>query len=96
MWWQVLRTVPRVRGGGPVLLVSHAAPRGLNDAPDMAHRGFAAFRWLADRLAPPLWLHGHTSLVRRGVDARSLRHGSTLLVNVTGAALIDLVPPGAA
>ncbi|HEX6654763.1 MAG TPA: metallophosphoesterase, partial [Candidatus Limnocylindria bacterium] len=69
------------------------APRGLNDAGDPAHRGFAAFRWLLARLAPPLWIHGHTALVRRGIDARTLRHGQTLLVNVTGATLIELVPP---
>jgi hypothetical protein len=93
MWRRVLRAWPRTLGHGPLLVVSHAAPRGLNDAPDVAHRGFPAFRWLVDRLAPPLWLHGHTSLVRRGVDGRCRRHGSTLLVNVTGAVLVELRPP---
>lgn len=96
MWWRVLRAWPRMASGAPSLVVTHAAPRGLNDASDHAHRGFAAFRWLLDRVHPPLWLHGHTSLVRRGVDARTVRHGATLLVNVTGATVIDLVPPGAA
>jgi uncharacterized protein len=94
MWWRVLRAWPRLRGYRPLLVMTHAAPRGLNDASDQAHRGFAAYRWLADRLAPPLWLHGHTALVRRGVDGRTVRRGRTLLVNVTGATLVELTPPG--
>jgi hypothetical protein len=93
MWRRVLRAWLPAARRRPLLVVSHAAPRGLNDAPDPAHRGFGAFRWLLGRLAPPLWIHGHTSLVRRGIDARTLRHGATLLVNVTGATLIELVPP---
>jgi Icc-related predicted phosphoesterase len=73
-------------------MVTHAAPRGLNDAPDLAHRGFTSFRWLLDRLSPPLWLHGHTALVRRGIDGRCVRHDGTMLVNVTGATLVELAP----
>jgi Icc-related predicted phosphoesterase len=82
----------RARSSGPLIVVSHAPPRGLNDASDPTHRGFAAFRWLVDRLAPPIWLHGHTALVRRGLDARCTRHGPTLLYNCTGATLVELVP----
>lgn len=93
MWRKVLASWPGAVRRPPVLLVTHAAPRGLNDAPDQAHRGFDAFRWLLQRLSPPLWLHGHTSLVRRGVDGRSVRHGATLIVNVTGATLVELAPP---
>jgi Icc-related predicted phosphoesterase len=93
MWRRVLAAWLRAARKQPLLVISHAAPRGLNDAADPAHRGFAAFRWLLGRLAPPLWIHGHTALVRRGIDGRTLRHGPTLLVNVTGATLIELVPP---
>ena len=94
MWRRVLRAWPAAaRAEARCWSLTHAAPRGLNDAPDQAHRGFAAFRWLLDRLAPPLWLHGHTALVRRGIDARTLRRNGTLLVNVTGATLVELVPP---
>lgn len=96
MWIRVLSAWPRLRGDGPILVVTHAAPRGLNDAPDHAHRGFTAFRWLVDRLAPPLWLHGHTALVRRGLDDRQVRHGPTVIYNCTGATLVELVPESAA
>jgi uncharacterized protein len=93
MWTRVLRAWSRASARRPVLVLTHAAPRGLNDAPDQAHRGFTAFRWLLDRLSPPLWLHGHTALVRRGIDARCIRHDGTTLVNVTGATLVELTPP---
>lgn len=92
MWRRVLLARFRVGGVRPVLVVSHAAPRGLGDAQDYAHRGFAAFRWLVDRLRPPLWVHGHTALVRRGLDSRCVTHGDTLLYNSTGATVIELVP----
>lgn len=92
MWRKVLSSWPAAAFRRPLLVLTHAAPRGLNDAPDHAHRGFGAYRWLLDRLAPPLWLHGHTALVRRGIDGRTLRSKRTLLVNVTGATLIELSP----
>lgn len=93
MWWRVLWSWPRAARRRPLLVVTHAAPRGLNDAPDAAHRGFGSFRWLLGRLRPPLWLHGHTSLVRRGIDGRTVRQDGTLLANVTGSLLIELTPP---
>jgi hypothetical protein len=93
MWRRVVGSWPRAARRRPLLVLTHAAPRGLNDAPDIAHRGFGAFRWLLGQLTPPLWLHGHTALVRRGIDARSLQRNGTLLVNVTGATLIELVSP---
>jgi Icc-related predicted phosphoesterase len=78
-----------------VLVVSHAPPRDVNDDDDLAHRGFTAFRWLMGRLEAPLWLHGHTALVRRGIDQRSVRLNGTLFYNCTGATLIELLPPNA-
>ncbi len=95
MWRRSVAGWMRARGAGPLVVVTHAPPRGLNDAADPTHRGFTAFRWLVDRLAPPIWLHGHTALVRRGLDARCARHGPTLLYNCTGATLVELVPAAA-
>jgi hypothetical protein len=77
---------------GPILLVSHVAPRGINDGPDPIHRGSRALRWLASRISPPLWLHGHTTLLTRRLEDRSVRRGSTLFYNAAGAVLIELWP----
>lgn len=96
MWLRVIGAWLRLRDQRrPVLIITHAAPRGLGDADDLPHRGFSAFRWLLDRLRPPLWLHGHTALVRRGLDERCVHHEETLLYNCTGATLIELLPPDA-
>jgi hypothetical protein len=91
MWSHAIRGWLRARGREPMLVVSHAPPRDVNDDDDPAHRGFTAFRWLAERLQAPLWLHGHTALVRRGIDARCARYGGTLFYNCTGATLVELV-----
>lgn len=95
MWLRVVGGWNRAQRVRPVIVVTHAPPRGVNDDSDLAHRGFTAFRWLADRLDPPLWLHGHTALVRRGIDDRTARHNGTLFYNCTGATLIELTPAGA-
>ena len=86
-----LAVAPR-GAGAPVLFVSHVAPRGINDGPDRLHRGSRALRWLAGRVQPPLWLHGHTTLVTRRLEDRAVRRGRTLFYNAAGAVLVELVP----
>lgn len=97
-WWDVLRATGHLlvrrlrRARGPVLVVSHAPPRGVGDSEaDPYHLGYNAYRWLLDRLRPPLWLHGHVTpaSVRDWRDAS----GPTTVANVTGAVLVELVPP---
>lgn len=92
MWARALRAWWSARGR-TTLLVTHAAPKGINDAPDVAHRGFPAFRWLAERLHPPLWLHGHVRLTRRDRASRSAHTHGTLFYNTSGATLVELAPP---
>jgi uncharacterized protein len=78
--------------GAPVIVVSHAPPLGANDNPaDPFHRGFAAYRFLLDRLRPPLWLHGHAALA--AAPSWHARYRSTTLVNVTGSVLVEIEPP---
>jgi uncharacterized protein len=96
-WWQALR-VARVGLGNrlarrtePFLVISHAAPEGAGDASDVYHKGFRAYRWLLDRVRPPLWLHGHTTTA--SVSELSVHSGETTVVNVTGAVLVELLPP---
>ena len=93
-WRQVLGLALRVALGGrrPVVVASHVAPHAAGDARDVYHRGFRAYRWLAERLRPALWLHGHTTPA--SVPERITHIGPTTCVNVTGAYLVDLVPPG--
>jgi len=97
-WWHVFSIagralVSRLRGRSePVLMISHAPPAGAGDvATDAYHLGFRAYRWLMNRLRPPLWLHGHTTTA--SVASLEAVVGPTTLVNVTGAVLVELVPP---
>jgi uncharacterized protein len=75
--------------GAPQVMLSHVPPQGLGDIPvDPYHAGFAAYRWLCRRFRPVLWLHGHTTVAAAEHWRSEL--GPTTLVNVTGAALIQL------
>jgi len=87
----LLRRAPRTRSA-PILVISHAAPRGIGDAvTDPYHLGYAGYRWLLERREPPLWLHGHTNpaSVRDWRDSL----GSSVVANVTGSTLVELLPP---
>jgi Icc-related predicted phosphoesterase len=91
-WFQVLScTFGAMRKKRPMLVLSHVPPRGLGDVDDDPyHLGFRAYRWLLDRLQPPLWLHGHTPVPVTGPEPSHCN--GTTLVNVTGAVLLDLEP----
>jgi Icc-related predicted phosphoesterase len=82
--------VARVTGRSePILVISHAPPQGVGDAAtDAYHQGFAAYRWLLDRVRPPLWLHGHTTTAM--VNRLAVQAGETSVVNVTGAVIVEL------
>lgn len=96
-WWHALRLAGSTvrdalrRRTEPILIISHVAPEGAGDASDAYHHGFAAYRWLLERFRPPLWLHGHTTTA--SVADLEVRAGSTTVVNVTGAVLVELLPP---
>lgn len=95
-WRQVIRLGLSRSKRRPLILVSHVPPQGAGDDPsDPYHRGFGAYRWLANQLRPALWLHGHTSVATQASQLASL--GGTQLLNVTGGVLIELDPwPAAA
>jgi hypothetical protein len=97
-WLDVLRAeVGLLRRAGrrrsvPILVLSHAPPRGVGDAAaDPYHVGYAGYRWLLERREPPLWLHGHTNPA--SVSDWRAGLGPSMVANVTGSALVELVPP---
>lgn len=96
-WRDVLRawrtvTVRRLFHGKPVLVISHAPPRGVGDhAANRYHLGYAAYRWLLERIRPPLWLHGHTDPA--SIDDWRTSLGTSVVANVTGSVVVELIPP---
>jgi hypothetical protein len=93
-WRQVVRLGP-ARFLWPLsgaIVVSHVPPRDAGDTPDDPyHVGFAAYAFLARRLRPALWLHGHTSLAAQ--TTWRVMHGPTTVVNVTGSVLVEVTAP---
>jgi hypothetical protein len=80
-------------GRGVDVLLTHAPPRGVGDGDDPPHRGFTALQRLTAVLRPAALLHGHLHPVRAyGVQAVSGRIGNTVVCNVTGWHLLDIVP----
>lgn len=74
-----LRRAVRLAGGVDILL-SHAAPLGVGDGADVAHRGFDAFRELIDRYRPRYVLHGHLHLnYEPGLTRLSEYHGTQVI-----------------
>ena len=80
------------RGREPILVVSHAPPRDVNDDDDLAHRGFTRLP-VADRPAPAsaVAARPHRARAARARRASATRHAGTLFYNCTGATLIELV-----
>jgi Icc-related predicted phosphoesterase len=81
------------RSGGVDVVVTHAPIRGVGDAEDPAHWGFAAFHKLLNRYQPKYWLHGHVHL-NYGQDPTRLRsYGATTVVNTTQRYVLE-IPEG--
>lgn len=78
------------RTGGVDIVVTHAPPKGLGDATDPAHRGFAALRELLDKYHPQYLLHGHVHLRYGGNPVRVRSYDNTTLINVTERYVLDI------
>ena len=77
------------------IVVTHAAPRGIGDGPDLCHRGFQCFRRLIDRFQPRFVLHGHIHRPFATPEERISMVGKTRVVNCSGHYLFEVhdVPP---
>jgi Icc-related predicted phosphoesterase len=71
------------------ILVTHAPPRGIHDAEDPAHVGFAPFNRFITRFRPRYLLHGHSHVYRRDA-ATSTQIGQTTIVNVYPYRVIEI------
>ncbi len=72
------------------VLVAHSPPFGIHDGADSAHRGFKTFLNFIDRYHPDYLLHGHIHLYDNRATRQAVR-GHTLIVNVYGYKLLELV-----
>jgi predicted phosphodiesterase len=73
------------------ILVTHAPPRGIHDADDLAHIGFDVFLRFMRFFKPKLLVHGH-SHVYRADTITTTRFESTQVLNVYPYRLIEWEP----
>ena len=81
---------PLWRTKGVDIVVTHAAPAGLGDAEDPAHRGFSAFRDLLDKYRPSHLIHGHVHMTYGHNTPRELDYEGTNIVNAYERYIIEI------
>ena len=86
LWWQLRKA------GGVDIVVTHAAPLGLGDADDYAHRGSEALRELLDKYRPRYLVHGHIHLSYGHEIPREMEYNGTKIINAYERYVIDVEP----
>jgi len=71
------------------ILITHAPPRGIHDAPDPAHVGFEGFLPFLRLVKPRYLLHGHSHLWGRN-QVTCTRYAATEIINVYPYRLIEV------
>jgi len=95
MLMRILKMVPRMlvnklRYGRYIdVLVTHAPPRGIGDAPDMCHMGFKVFLWFIQKFKPRYLLHGHIHLIDLNTP-RIAHYQDTEVINVFGSYILEI------
>jgi len=75
---------------GVDIVVSHAAPAGLGDAEDPAHRGFDALRSFLDKYRPRYLFHGHVHMTYGHNTPRQIDHNGTTIINAYERHIIEI------
>ena len=81
------------KAGGVDIVITHAPPKGYGDAPDNAHRGFAAFLPLMDEFHPKYLIHGHVHQSYGHGLPRTLQYGDTTVMNAVGWHILEIDAP---
>ena len=95
MMLRIIRLIPRllwnriVHGRFIDILVTHAAPRGINDAEDKPHVGFTSFLWFMRTFKPRYLLHGHIHLYDLNAERIGF-YDKTTVINVYDHYVLDM------
>jgi len=76
--------------GGVDIILTHAPPRHIHDAPDRCHCGFTSYRRLIDKYSPRWFIHGHTHALFTEDSERMTIINSTRVMNTYGYVLFEL------
>ena len=95
MYYKIIRLMPRLLmnkllyGRFVDILLTHAAPREINDLDDPCHRGFRAFLWFIKLFRPRYVVHGHIHLYDSNTERVSHYLGAEV-INVYGRYVLRL------
>ena len=78
------------RHKGVDIVLTHAAPSGLGDADDIAHRGFTALRELIDQHHPKYLIHGHVHINYGNNIERIVDYNGTKIINAYERYVLDI------
>ena len=91
---KALQLLPRMlvrrwrKGWGVDYLVTHASPKGIHDRPDVAHQGFATFRWLMRLGRPRFLIHGHCDVWDNRTVTKT-QYFATQVININPKRLLS-------
>jgi calcineurin-like phosphoesterase family protein len=77
-------------GRGVDVLLTHSPPRGVGDAEDPPHRGFACLHDAVRRIQPAMLLHGH--IHPHGENQPDRQLAGTTVINTVGYRILDITP----
>ena len=95
MFFRICRMVPAllwnrlVHGRYLDVLLTHAAPRGIQDADDPCHRGFKMFLRFMKWFKPVYLIHGHVHLYDLNAS-RQTKYLETTVVNAYNHVVLDI------
>jgi len=94
MYIEIFKLIPRLilnkilYGRYLDILLTHAAPRGINDKDDPCHVGFKSFKWFMRKFSPKYLLHGHIHLYNRNAKKMDSYYKTTI-INVYNHYILD-------
>lgn len=80
------------RHGAPDIVVTHAAPRHVNDAEDRCHKGFKCFNKVISKYSPSYFVHGHIHKLFNDDKERITTVNTTQVINSYGFYILEIQP----
>ena len=81
---------PLRKSKGVDVIVTHAAPTGCGDRPDIAHQGFDCYVRLMEEYHPRYFIHGHVHMNYDRDVPRRMTYGRTEVINAYERYVIDI------
>lgn len=75
------------------ILLTHAPAQGINDGPDLPHKGFSCFTVLLEKYKPTWFIHGHIHMQYNPNLPRVCTYGKTTVINAYERYVFDIPDP---